>query len=156
LRPPRPQVFTNTPLRPVRLPALFYASPQGGSPAIPWHINIVLRCSRGASTPLRSRPSTARCDSARRNLHLAPYAAAWNPPLRPPHRVVANPFAPPASCPSCQAGGTPGSAFRTGVGCARLCGRFQACVPTAGRRRRPCVWRGCRSRRCRRCRESRP
>ena len=54
-------------------------------------MNIVLRCSRGASTPLRSRPSTAHCDSARRNRCLAPYAAAWNPPLRPTHRVATTP-----------------------------------------------------------------
>ena len=67
---------------------------------------MLLRCSRAASTPLRSRPSTARCDSARRNLCLAPYAAplpdhvapwgtpaavqtggtSWNPPLRPSQR----------------------------------------------------------------------
>jgi len=36
--------------------------------------------SRAGSTPLRSRPASAHCDSARRNLRLAPYAASWNPP----------------------------------------------------------------------------
>src|SRR3990172_3949150 len=36
----------------------------------------------GDSTPLRSRPATARCRSARRNLRLAPQAASPNPPPR--------------------------------------------------------------------------
>ncbi len=68
-------------------------------------MNIVLRCSRGASTPLRSRPSTAHCDSARRNRCLAPYAAAWNPPLRPTHRRCDN-----SVRKACATGGSGGAA----------------------------------------------
>src|SRR3990170_7706531 len=37
----------------------------------------------GASPRLRSRPSPARCRSARRTSNLAPQAASWNPPPRP-------------------------------------------------------------------------
>src|SRR3970282_2457461 len=36
----------------------------------------------GDSPRLRSRPSPARCRSARRTSNLAPQAASWNPPPR--------------------------------------------------------------------------
>jgi hypothetical protein len=85
-------------------------SSSGGVPGHSFRrINIVLPGSRGASTPLRSRSSPAHCDSARRNLCLAPYAAAWNPPLRPTHRVAAIAFRP-SPCvvpPVCPTAGVP-------------------------------------------------
>jgi hypothetical protein len=101
LRSPRPQVFTNTPLRPVRLPALFYASPQGAP---------------------TSAASPRRGDSVRGSPCGEPARLRFTS-LRPP--PAATPPDPPLACPSSRTlRGTPRSAFHTGAGCA-----FRAVFP---------------------------